>query len=118
MPGFLSSQTTTAAGEDHLLELLDELIDAHADTVQLVIGDERSGPGWVAHCDYLRALQRLGHETLAHHDGRDPEPPRALAIVSGRTTKALARHWMAPLVVLRGLVSVVQALPPGGTPRR
>jgi hypothetical protein len=48
-----------------LLDLLSEFIDANADTVCLITGDQRTELEWLAHCDYLRALQRLGHETLA-----------------------------------------------------
>jgi hypothetical protein len=63
---------TTAAG-DHQPESASapglaaptyELLDAHADTVQLadVLPYDRS---WAAHLDYLRARQRTGRETLA-----------------------------------------------------
>ena len=65
--GFLSPQTAAVERDVSLLDLLSELIDANADTVQLITGDKRTELEWLAHCDYLRALQRLGHETLAHH---------------------------------------------------
>jgi hypothetical protein len=48
-------------------ELLVELVDAHADTVQLASGDA-SKVAWAIHCDYLRDLQRLAQETLACMD--------------------------------------------------
>jgi hypothetical protein len=49
---------------DYLTELIYELLDAHADTTMLA--DEIAGdPGWEAHLDYLRGLQRLGREALA-----------------------------------------------------
>jgi hypothetical protein len=49
---------------EHLALLVDELIDAHDDTVRLsesLVGDWR----WEAHICYLRNLERLGREALA-----------------------------------------------------
>ena len=83
---FLSPQTAAVACDVSLLDLLSEFIDANADTVCLITGDRRSELEWLAHCDYLRALQRLGHETLARHDQRVPASPLALAVVSGLRT--------------------------------
>jgi hypothetical protein len=48
----------------HLAVLAYELLDAHADTAQLVDGLPYD-PSWAAHLDYLRALQRKGREMLA-----------------------------------------------------
>ena len=107
--GFLSHETPAVVPEGDLLDLLSELVDAHADTVQLVMGDQRTELEWLAHCDYLRALQRLGHETLAHHDQRSSARPSALAAVSS-LNPALTRGWTAALVGLRGFARVVQAL--------
>ena len=73
-------------------------------------------PRWInleavlAHCDYLRALQRLGHETLAHHDQQMPAPPLALTVVSG-LNMAFNRAWTTALVILRGRARAAQALP-------
>jgi hypothetical protein len=49
---------------DRLVELVDELLDAHCDTVCLAsnIDDE---PGWEAHLNYLRDLGRAGQKALA-----------------------------------------------------
>jgi len=69
---FLSPQTAAIARDVSLLDLLSEFIDANADTVCLITGDRRTELEWLAHCDYLRALQRLGYETLARHDQRVP----------------------------------------------
>jgi hypothetical protein len=80
--------------------VLSEFIDANADTVQLITGDQRTELEWLAHCDYLRALQRLGYETLAHHDQRAPASPLALVVVSALGT-ALTQGWTAALFVLR-----------------
>jgi hypothetical protein len=50
---------------DRLTELVYELLDAHDDTARLAqeLADD---PRWDAHLDYLRRLQRLGREELAH----------------------------------------------------
>jgi hypothetical protein len=50
--------------EGRLSELVYELLDAHADTVSLM-RDRVADPGWCAHLDYLRDLQRVGREVLA-----------------------------------------------------
>ena len=107
--GFLSHQTPAVAPDGNLLDLLSELIDAHADTVQFVMREERTELEWLAHCDYLRALQRLGHETLAHHDQSSPAPPPALAVMSS-LHPALTRGWTAALVGVRGVARAVHAL--------
>ena len=44
--------------------LIYELLDAHLDTADLA-HELVSHPAWGAHLDYLRALQRVGRETLA-----------------------------------------------------
>ena len=107
---FLLPQTAAVARNDSLLDLLSEFIDANADTVQLITGDQRTELEWLAHCDYLRALQRLGHETLAHHDQRMPAPPLALAVISGLDT-ALIRAWAVALIILHGPARAAQVLP-------
>jgi hypothetical protein len=53
--------------EVEVQELLTELVDAHADTVQLASGPA-TDVAWSTHCDYLRDLQRLAQETLACMD--------------------------------------------------
>ncbi len=50
---------------DRLTELVYELLDAHEDTARLA-RDLPSDPSWAAHLEYLRRLQRVGRETLAH----------------------------------------------------
>jgi hypothetical protein len=47
-----------------LPELLQELLDAHADTLRLATADLRSLE-WSAHRAYLRDLRRVGLEALA-----------------------------------------------------
>jgi hypothetical protein len=76
------SRRMVAAHGGDLLDLVGELIDAHTDTVQLIMGDEHAELDWLAHCDYLRALQRLGLETLAHHHQRGPIPPLGPSIMA------------------------------------
>ena len=50
---------------DQLSQLVYELLDAHADTI--CMGEEMAGGlEWEAHVDYLRDLQRISREALAH----------------------------------------------------
>jgi hypothetical protein len=57
-----ASETTTG----HLDRLLYELLDAHVDTITLAADlTDTDTDRWAAHLDYLRDLQRVGHETLA-----------------------------------------------------
>lgn len=53
-----------AAAASQVATLIYELLDAHADTMLLAAGLEHE-PLWGAHLDYLRALQRVGRESLA-----------------------------------------------------
>jgi hypothetical protein len=50
--------------EELLCGLVEELLDAHEDTVRMAV-DGAGGERWAAHVDYLRSLQRLGNEALA-----------------------------------------------------
>lgn len=52
----------TARGTELLCALVYELLDAHADTLELAAGHDLA---WDAHLDYLRALQRRAREILA-----------------------------------------------------
>jgi len=108
---FLSPQTAAVACHGTLLDLLSEFVDANAETVDLMTGDGRAGLEWLAHCDYLRALQRLGHETLAHHDQRLPASPRALAVVPG-LDRALTQGRAAALLIMRAPARAAHALCP------
>jgi hypothetical protein len=47
------------------IELIYELLDAHDDTARLAAARDEVDPGWRAHLDYLRALQRKGREAVA-----------------------------------------------------
>jgi hypothetical protein len=53
-----------AQGVGALVDLIYELLDAHADTARLVDSDG-SAIQWQAHLDYLRGLQRVGRELIA-----------------------------------------------------
>jgi hypothetical protein len=58
-----------------LAELAYELLDAHADTAQLIDGLPYNS-SWAAHLDYLRALQRKGREMLARTASEELSPYR------------------------------------------
>lgn len=59
------SPTSIHTKKDLLAHLVEELSTAHEDTVRLAT--EPSTPlEWDVHLDYLRALQRLARESLAH----------------------------------------------------
>ncbi|HUA07452.1 MAG TPA: hypothetical protein VMB27_26355 [Solirubrobacteraceae bacterium] len=58
-------QSLAGGRSEQLARLVYELLDAHADTEQL----SRRGHDdlvWAAHLDYLRDLQRVAREVLAH----------------------------------------------------
>jgi hypothetical protein len=108
---FLSPNATDRASSD-LLELVTELIDAHADTVELLLADDFDEMARWAHLNYLRSLQRLGHQTLAHHDRSAPRPAavaglpevtraarRAIASSGTSATRLLAK-CSAPVAIL------------------
>jgi hypothetical protein len=48
-----------------IVDLVYELLDAHDDTARLA-GADGCDEAWNAHLDYLRSLQRVGREMLAH----------------------------------------------------
>jgi hypothetical protein len=83
---------------EQLTLLVDELLDAHEDTVRLAAGlvvDWR----WQAHLCYLRELGRLGREALA--SASDPRR-RSQAIpsengIAGRLQSRQTTHWAGDL---------------------
>jgi hypothetical protein len=66
IPGGRPAPASTGSGGSRppSVELVYELLDAHADTAMLAAGLELD-PRWGAHLDYIRALQREGHALLA-----------------------------------------------------
>ena len=114
---FFSPQSGAVACDVSPLDVLSEFIDANADTVYLMTGSQQTELEWSAHCDYLRALQRVGHQTLAHHDQRMAAPPRALVAVSGLNS-ALSRVWTAAHLIIRSPARAAQALHPRPQPPR
>ncbi len=65
LPGVQMRETrSTVEATDQFVELIYELLDAHADTSQLAqgLGCEIH---WAAHLDYLQRLQRIGRALLA-----------------------------------------------------
>jgi len=61
----LDANKSAVTTDDYVNELLYELLDAHVDTIRMAcqLDDD---PAWAAHLDYLRDLQRVGREALAH----------------------------------------------------
>jgi hypothetical protein len=57
---------TASLVPEPMIGLVYELLDAHHDTAELA--DELLDERWLAHLDYLRALQRTGREVLAKAD--------------------------------------------------
>jgi len=64
---FLRSEIPSLADDrsEQLARLIYELLDAHADTEQLA-RHRHDDLLWAAHLDYLRDLQRVAREVLAH----------------------------------------------------
>ncbi|HYY22269.1 MAG TPA: hypothetical protein VE780_10365 [Thermoleophilaceae bacterium] len=64
----IPEQVSTVVGPPvEVRQLLYELIDAHADTVELATR-VATGVAWSAHISYIQDLQRLAQETLACMD--------------------------------------------------
>jgi len=61
----LDANKSAVTTDDYVAELLYELLDAHVDTMRLAWQLD-ADPAWAAHLDYLRDLQRVGREALAH----------------------------------------------------
>jgi hypothetical protein len=61
----LDANKSAVATAEYVTELLYELLDAHVDTIRMA-RDLDADPAWAAHLDYLRDLQRVGREALAH----------------------------------------------------
>ena len=59
-----ANQSGVTAGGS-VTELVYELLDAHMDTLRMA-RDLDGDLAWAAHLEYLRDLQRVGRETLAH----------------------------------------------------
>jgi hypothetical protein len=57
--------TSPALDTPELTELVYELLDAHADTAELVADHALEDERWCAHLEYLQALQRHGRGLLA-----------------------------------------------------
>jgi hypothetical protein len=114
---FFSPQSGAVACDVSLLDVLSEFIDANADTVYLMTGNQETEFEWSAHCDYLRALQRVGHHTLARHGQRMAAPPLALVAVSGLNS-ALSRGWTAAHFIIRSPARAAQVLHPRPQPSR
>ena len=58
-----NKSAVTAGG--YVTQLVYELLDAHLDTMRMA-RELDADPAWAAHLDYLRDLQRVAREALAH----------------------------------------------------
>ena len=61
----LDANKSAVIAGGYVTELVYELQDAHVDTIRMA-NDLDLDPVWAAHLDYLRDLQRVGREALAH----------------------------------------------------
>jgi len=61
----LDANKSLVSTDRFVTELLYELLDAHIDTMRMA-RELETDPAWAAHLDYLRDLQRVGREALAH----------------------------------------------------
>ena len=79
-----------------LTELTEELLDAHCDT--LFLAEALSAePGWAAHIDYLKDLQRVGQRALAELSDVSVEEPRPhQAELSDVSVEELRPHQAEP----------------------
>ena len=77
---------------EQLTLLVDELLDAHEDTMRLS-AELELGWRWQAHLCYLRELERLGREALAAATAdRPPKPFPSVPRAPGRPRSHYARH--------------------------
>ncbi len=60
----------SSGGFEQLTRLVYELLDAHDETARIATGQDPD-PGWEAHLSYLRDLQRVARELLAHAGQRE-----------------------------------------------
>ena len=67
----LDANKSAVSTAEFVMELLYELLDAHVDTMRLA-HELDADPAWAGHLDYLRDLQRVGREALAHGRVRPP----------------------------------------------
>ncbi|MBV9000475.1 MAG: hypothetical protein JO304_15545 [Solirubrobacterales bacterium] len=61
----LDANKSAVIAGGYVTELVYELLDAHVDTMRMA-HELDEDPVWAAHLDYLRDLQRVGREALAH----------------------------------------------------
>ncbi|MBV8997968.1 MAG: hypothetical protein JO304_02845 [Solirubrobacterales bacterium] len=61
----LDANKSAVIAGGYVTELVYELLDAHVDTIRMA-HELDEDPVWAAHLDYLRDLQRVGREALAH----------------------------------------------------
>jgi hypothetical protein len=94
---------------EQLTPLVYELLDAHDDTARLATGQELD-PRWQAHLGYLRDLQRVAREQLAHAGQRAGAQPFAPADAPTREAGMFRRFGRLSIRILPGIVD--HAKPP------
>jgi len=94
---------------EQLTPLVYELLDAHDDTARLATGQELD-LRWQAHLGYLRDLQRVAREQLAHAGQRACAQPCAPADAPTREAGMFRRFGRLSIQVLPGIVD--HAKPP------
>ncbi|MGH2885082.1 MAG: hypothetical protein ACRDPA_20660 [Solirubrobacteraceae bacterium] len=61
----LDANKSAVIAGGYVTQLVYELLDAHLDTMRMA-RELDADPAWAAHLDYLRDLQRVAREALAH----------------------------------------------------
>ena len=94
---------------EQLTLLVYELLDAHDDTARIAAGQHLDAR-WAAHLIYLRDLQRVARELLAHAERPEGAQTSALVDVSTPEAGMFRRFGRLPMQVLRDVIA--HAAPP------
>ena len=94
---------------EQLTPLVYELLDAHDDTARIATGQELD-LRWQAHLSYLRDLQRVAREQLAHAGQRAGAQPFVPADAPTREAGMFRRFGRLSIRILPGVVD--HAKPP------
>ncbi len=95
---------------EQLTRLVYELLDAHDDTARIATGQDLNAH-WRVHLSYLRDLQRVARELLAHAGQQEGAQTIAPADTPTREAGMLRRFGRLSIRILPGIVDH-GALPP------